>query len=141
MDISSNNAVMTLTVNAIYPVPIQLQGFYVEDIFSLEAVDEAESIMGADGYMSVGNKPAIKPLTINFAASSPSVSIFETWREANMILGVLTAQMTITLPSIGKVYTLSNGALMRTKVIPDAKGILQNQDVLLHWENVTRSII
>jgi hypothetical protein len=142
IDISSANLVATLSVTTLYPVPQNLSAFYVDDAFMAEAVDEAETVIGVDGVMAAGYVPVITPTTFTFLASSPSLSIFETWRAAQKAgRTIYVGSLTIQYPSVGKSYTLTNGVLVKSKTIADAKKILQSQQFTVHWGNIDIALL
>jgi hypothetical protein len=142
LDISSANLIATLTIGTLYPIPQTLSAFYVDSAFMADAVDEAETVMGVDGVMAAGYTPVITPMTVDFLPSSPSIVIFDAWRAATKAARrIFPAAMTIQYPSIGKSYILTNGVLVRPKVIPDSKKILGNQQFVIHWGSVDVSLI
>ena len=136
-NISSANAVSTLTLLDLYPVPQTLQGFAVDDMFSGEALDLVETRMGVDGYMSAGYTPVIVPITFSFQPDSPSIAVFDFWGTSIQInQTVYYGSLSILLPSIGKSYAFRKVTLKNFKPLPDAKKVLDPVSYTLHCESV-----
>jgi len=77
------------------------------------------------------------PLTITLQADSPSIAIFEAWDSAQQAnQAVYTAQMNVTLTSVGRSYQMITGFLVRGKRLPDAKKVLQPRKWRTEWQNV-----
>jgi hypothetical protein len=132
--ITSANATFILSVGSIYPGGIPLIGFGVDDAFVAETVDAAETQVGVDGYGVVGYRPREVPMSIRFLASSPSVAIFENWLAyEDAINDAITASGTILLPSVGRLYTMQQGALMRISSMPEARRVLGNREYRINW--------
>ena len=73
MSISSTNAVITLTVPLLFPVPVQLQGWAADDVYDSDEVEFATTIMSVDGILSGGFVNAMIPWNIAFQADSASI--------------------------------------------------------------------
>jgi len=48
---------------------------------------------------------------------------------------------TILIPALGKSYTLTNGTMTASNIMPDAKKTLQSQDVELTFESILPAFI
>ena len=79
MSITSANAVLTINIPGLYPVPQTMVEWAADDAFSTDAVQIAETRMGVDGVMTGGYTPAIIPLTLTFMPDSPSIAVFDFW--------------------------------------------------------------
>ena len=140
--ITSANSVFTLVVPDVFPVPQTLQGYAVDDAFDSDDVEASEAIMGVDGLMSAGFTPFITTQKIHLMADSPSILLFDAWLGAEEAAQeVFFAQATISLPSVGKVYTFNNGVLTQARKLPDAKKILQAQSYTVKWESVNPALL
>lgn len=111
-DITSANAVLTITCLTVFPAPILLQGFGTEDAWKVDEYEIARAFKGVDGRKSAGFVPANKEMEITFQADSPSIKVFQ------QILGVMKATQGIVtfdgnlvIPAIGEVWEFSNGNL------------------------------
>ena len=142
MDITSANAVILLTVPLYLPVPTQLQGFAADDIYDTDDVVVAETLMGVDGNLSGGTVFNATVQTFSLQADSPSVDFFDGLDAAQQASakvggpGVFPVFGNITLTSVGKSYTMSNGILTRAKRLPDAKKMLQPRKWQVMWQTV-----
>ena len=136
--ITSANATIFVGAKGFFPVPQQLQGFAVDDVYDVSEISPAEVLMGVDGIMSAGF--VFVPVPQNFAlqADSPSIAFFDA-----LFAGQVTAKEIIFLfgithlPSIGKSFTMNNGVLTNYKPMPDGKKVLQPQKFGITWNSVT----
>lgn len=135
--ITSANSSLILNVPDVFAVAQNIQGYAADDAFTNEAIDSAEAIMGVDGVMSAGFTPAITKLTISLQADSVSIDAFDNWLGAmKTAREVFFANVSISLPSVGKVYTLTKGALTKSKQLSDAKKVLQAVQYEISFESV-----
>lgn len=133
--ITSANAVFLLSINGLYSTPQQLQGFGTDDMFTTEAIETKETMMGVDGVLSAGLIPAIVPQTVTLQADSDSNDLFDAWNAAEKAGGdVMFATGSITLTSTGRTYALIQGVLKRYKPIPDAAKTLRPRQYGLEWQ-------
>jgi hypothetical protein len=141
-DITSANSVFTLVCAQVFPVPVQLQGYAVDDAFTVESVPLSESFMGVDGKKSQGYTPAIVPMSVNLMPDSPSIAVFDAIAAyIKVTRSIPEMSGTITLPSTSRSYTLTNGSLKAYKPFPDAKKVLQSQAFGIDWESVDMAVI
>lgn len=135
--ITSTNVVFMLSINSLFQIPQQLQGFSVDDIFDTEAIDPAEIVMGADGKLSAGLIHVAIKQSFSLQADSQSNSLFEAWYAAQINAGdIYFSNATAYLPSISRAYVLRNGVLSSYPPLPDAKKILQPRKYSITWESV-----
>lgn len=135
--ITSANAVFMLSIAGLVTAPTQLQGFGVDDAFSLTEVDHAELKLGVDAQVGAGWVPALVPMKINFLASSTSIDLFENWaRTQNTNQSPLIAQGTLILSSVQKTYTLINGYLRGYMPAPNAKKVFEDRSFTVTWSDV-----
>jgi hypothetical protein len=136
--ITSANAVVQLTVDGLFPTPVQIQQFSADRMFETQAVEVAMLQLGADGILSAGWIPRVTPQTFEMMADSPSGFIFEQWDAAQVAAQQLyPANGTITLPGIGRKYAMTNGFLMSVVTIPSAGRVLAARAFTIHWNAVT----
>lgn len=140
--ITSANSVFTITVPALFPVPVVLSGYSTERAWNSDAQDLAEVQMGVDGRMAFGYVPAPVPMTISLQADSPSKQLFasiaramKSAKDAFAISGV------IVLPGTGEVFTLTRGVLQNYKAIADAGKVLQAMDYKIVWQQIDQSAV
>lgn len=134
LTITSANAVYMLSVDTVFPTPVQIQGFGVDEAFDTEASDVAEVQLGVDGLAVSGWVPRLTTQTITLLAASPSFQLFEAWVQAmDVAREVLYAQGTIAIPSIGRKYSLPQGTLTRYPAMPNAKRVLAQRQFTITW--------
>lgn len=138
--ITSANSVFLLSIVGLFDSPQQLQGFAADAAFSGDARTPAETVMGVDGRMSVGFTFSLYKQKISLMPDSPSYILFEEWLSAmEAAQEIYVANATIVLPSIGRSYDLTRGALTIAKPIPDVKKVLQASEFEITWESVIGS--
>lgn len=137
-DITAANAVFTLTIPGVFSAPQQLQGFDVDNVFDVDAVDTAETKMGVDGIGSGGFIFAFVPMTIHIQADSPSIQLFETWLAAMTTnLATYQASGSVLLPAIGRKYTLLGGFLKKPQQMSSAHKVLQARPFGIDWSSIS----
>lgn len=137
LSITSANAQFLLSIPLLIPVPVPLQGWAADDAFSVEAFDVADAIMGVDGRMAAGYTPNVKKINLVFQANSPSLDIMDQWIGAmESSKDVLACNGVIVMPSIARIFTLTNGVLTQARKLPDAKKMLQPVPYQITFENI-----
>lgn len=136
-DITAANSVLTLAIATLFPIPQQLQGFGVDDIYDIAQVKNIETLMGVDGLLSGGFVWKERIQTITLQADSASNAIFDTWaanQEANQ--QVYLASGLIQLPSIATKFTQTTGFLTGYKPAPKAGKLLHPRTYEITWGRV-----
>lgn len=124
-DITSANAVLVLTAGKLFPAGVTLQGFATDQSYSQDELQVTEDRMGVDGNLVAGWIPSIKPVTIMLEASSPSYTAMATlYRAMEMARAPIICSLVATVPSIGRVFTWSEGVLKSGTPVPSGKKIL-----------------
>lgn len=72
-EITSADVAATMTVTPIYPAGFDLQQFNADQGMIADAIQEVETRMSLDGYLSAGYTPTPKTVNITFEPNSPSV--------------------------------------------------------------------
>lgn len=135
--ITSANSTLAISVANLYPTPQNITGYAADDMFTADAIEQAEIVMGADGHMSAGFVFSPTRMTITIMPDSPSLAIFENWASAQKTAReVYSANALINLPGIRRKYTLKNGILTTAKNFVDARKTLQPFPIVLTWESV-----
>ena len=136
LDITSANAVVAISVESLFSV--NLENFSADSSFTTDTVQAAETRMGVDGHMAAGFTPAIKTVTINLEAGSPSHTFLQLLRQAQEVnLKPYKVQMVVSIPAIGKRYTLSNGVLQSYKDMSDGQTVLSPTQWVFHFESMS----
>lgn len=135
--ITAANAIIMLAINGLFPVAQRLQGFAADDVFDIDALEPAETMMGVDGILSAGF--TFVPVKQNFALQADSLSntLFETWfLQQQAAAEVFFATGVVSLPSVRRSYAMSNGVLTGYKPAADAKKVLQPRHFSITWERI-----
>ena len=136
LDITSANAVVAMEAEGLFS--INLENFSADSSFTSDTVQAAETRMGVDGHMAAGFTPAIKTVTINLEAGSPSAEFMGLLKQAQETnLKTYKIQMVISIPSIGKRYSYSNGVLQSYKDLPDGQNVLSPTQWVFHFEGLS----
>lgn len=136
--ITAANSVLLLSVTSLFPAPVQLQGFAMDDVFDIENVNPVETQMGVDGRLSAGFVPQPIVQNIMIAADSPSNDIMEAWYLAmQSIREVYVANGSVVLPSVRRAFALRRGFLTGYTPAPAGKKVLQPRKYTITWEAVT----
>ena len=137
LDITSANATVAMSV-AEGLFSINLENFSADSSFTSDTVQAAETRMGVDGHMAAGFTPAIKTITINLEAGSPSTEYMQLLRQVQEVnMKPYKVQMVISIPSIGKRYTFSEGVLQSFKGLPDGQIVLSPTQWVFNFETMS----
>lgn len=137
-DITSANAIFTITVPNLYNAPITLQNFSASRAWDISEQVMAETEMSIDGVLNAAWLPAPVDQSIHLSAGSDSVIVFETILMAQNTARVLyRLGAEITLTGLGRKYTLVNGVLHSASVAPAAGRMLQDRSFTIRWQSVT----
>lgn len=136
LDITSANATVAMSVGGLFSV--NLENFSADSSFTSDTVQAAETRMGVDGHMAAGFTPAIKTITINLEAGSPSTEYMQLLRQVQEVnMKPYKVQMVISIQSIGKRYTFSEGVLQSYKDLPDGQNVLSPTQWVFHFEGMS----
>ena len=136
LDITSANATVAMSVGGLFSV--NLENFSADSSFTSDTVQAAETRMGVDGHMAAGFTPAIKTITINLEAGSPSTEYMQLLRQVQEVnMKPYKVNMVVSIPSIGKRYTFSEGVLQSYKDLPDGQNVLSPTQWVFHFESMS----
>lgn len=138
--LTAANSVVMMGITGLYPTPQQIQGFAADEMFSTDAVSRAEVLMGVDGVLSGGYVYVEVKQTFTLQADSMSCDIFDNW-DANEQSNaeVYIANGVISLPNIGKKWTMTRGFLTSYMPIPDQKKLSQPRKFIVTWNTISPS--
>lgn len=140
--ITSANAVLLLGITGIFSTPQQLQQFSADDVYDIDALQTAEVAMGVDGYLAAGFVWVEVKQKITLQADSPSNVIFEQWYEAQKVASdIYRASGSVTLKSVNRKYTMTNGVLTSYAPAPNGKKVLQARTYEITWERISPASI
>lgn len=131
------DAVITLSVDTIFPVPTRIKGFSADDVTSMDPVDNAETSLGVDGRLSAGYVPAAIRQTITLQADSQSNDFFEYWAVyQKQVKQILFASGTILFKGVQRQFICNRGVLRTYSPMPGARRILQPRAYVIEWQDV-----
>lgn len=135
--LTAANSILSLSVANLFPAPVIIQGYAVDDAFESESVAQAETRMGVDGKLNAGKVFNEYKMTVHILPTSPSVSFFDAWRNnQDSQVDVFQAAGTIVLPSTGMIYTLQKGFLTAATPFPAVKKLLDTLVYEITWERI-----
>lgn len=124
MSITAANASIQLAISTVFPIPQQLQGFSIDDVFDAPSIKLTEVQMGVDGQQSAGFVFVSKPITFHFLADSISNDVFDEWAAANEANRTAFIASGLIQLDNGNKLTLVNGSLTDYMWVPPAKKLL-----------------
>ena len=140
--ITSSNAVMTLTAVGLFPAPIQIDGWSSDSSFTHDAAELAEVQMGVDGRMTAGYTPTVRTQTLKLQADSPSRALFNVLTQTMEVQReIVWLSGSISIPSVGEVYTFTKGVIQSSPAALSAQKVLQPVEYKIVWESVKSSLI
>src|ERR1700730_11042751 len=135
--ITSANATLTLSQPTLFPAPVKMQQFAVDDVCDTESIRAIHALMGVDGVLSFGFVFVAVVQNIALQANSPSNSFFDViYTQQQAALDVYPMNGTIILPGLSTKFTLTNGALTRYKPTPDGKRTLTPRRFQITWNKI-----
>lgn len=135
--LTSANSKMSLSVPDVFPVPQAIQGYSTDDAFDTDSVAPNEVLMGVDGKLSGGYTPYPVKLKIVLQADSPSIAVFDQWRQAmDQATDSFVGNLTIVAPSLGKIFTFTRGFLTGATPTPPGKKVFQPQNFEVTFQSV-----
>lgn len=133
--LTAANSVILLSIPGLFNTPVQLQGYAADDVFDIEQLDTAETMMGVDGKLSAGWVPKEIKQSFTLQADSDSVAFFEQWYQAQQrVREVYAASGSTALPSVGRKYNMRKGFLTGYSAAPNGKKVLQPRKFVVTWE-------
>ncbi len=139
-NITSSNSTAILTVDELFPSGITLEQFSTDQSMIIDELVFTESRIGVDGKIASGFVPSIKSVNIYLEASSPSFPFLAQLGEVmSQNRTVYLCTLIVSIPSIKKVYTFSNGVLKSGKVFPDNKKTLEPVSFKFEFESFKSS--
>lgn len=134
--ITSANASAQL-VNVLFPAGLKFENFAVDNAWTQELIQQIEARMGVDGLISFGYTPSPKPISFQFQPNSATVDRLDYLVQAqDMAREAIVCQLVITLKSIKKVVTLTNGACVTNKLLPNGAKVLEPMQYDFVFESV-----
>jgi hypothetical protein len=133
LSLSAANAIVTLSIPLLFPIPQQLQGFATDDVFNTGQIKSVETLSGGFVFTEVVQ---------NYVLQGDSLSnrFFDVWwTSMQAAQDVYWANGSILLPAVGTKFAMVRGALTGYQPLPDAKKILQPRTHAITWNRVAPS--
>ena len=136
--LTSANSVLMLGVKNLFNIPVKIEGFATDDMFSIADADTAEIVMGCDGKLSAGFTPTPRVLEITLQADSASNDFFDalitaeaTAREKYELSG------TMLLSGTNRLYAMTRGFMGKISPMPGAKKTLQSRKYEITFQSIS----
>lgn len=135
--LTAANAVIALSIPALFSTPQILQGFSADNVFETNSPDVAETASGVDGFLSAGYVYNPVDQTITLQADSLSNDVFDAWlATSKQQQTVFRCQGRTQLPALGKSYIMVNGVLVNMAPIPAVNKLIQQRKFLIRWQDI-----
>lgn len=135
--ITAANAVLVLSQATLFPAPVQMQGFDVDDVYDIDGIKSVEVKMGVDGILSAGFVFAEVIQRITLQADSASNLFFDTiWLQMQSAEDAYPLDGVITLPGVATKFTQTRGFLTNYPPAPAGKRVLQPRRFELTWQKI-----
>ena len=131
------SAIITIVIPQLFPTPVQLQGFAADDVYDMDSIEVAETLMGVDGRLSGGF--VWKEIKQNFSlqADSASNALFENWYAAQVTgLDAFTAEGRTNIRATGQTYISTRGFLTTYTPAPSVGKLLKPRKYSVTWQNI-----
>lgn len=131
------SANITLLIPLLFPSPVRLQGFAADDVYSMDSIEVAETIMGVDGGLSGGFVWKEIKQTFAIMADSPSNQVFENWYAAQKkSIEVLIAEGRTNIVATGTTYVSTRGFLTTYTPAPTVGKLLRQRSYAITWQDI-----
>lgn len=135
--ISSINSTFLLSVGTVFPAPVLIQGYDVDDAFGSEQVKRSEIKKGVDGKFSYGKIQYTVKVDITLQADSLSIPLFEAWAAAEDAIGDnLPCNGILLQPALFLGYTLTTGVMEDFSPFSSAKKVQQPRKFAIIFNTV-----
>jgi hypothetical protein len=122
--LTAANAIVSITVPGLFPVPQIIDGFEIEDNFTSGAISIAETVLTLDGELEGGFVYSTVPLRLNLLPMSNSKKFFVDYLQATRTnQDIFRANFSVTMIGEKTQYTLTNGIYISGQVIPNVAKI------------------
>lgn len=138
--LTSADIVLMLAQPILFPVPVQVQGFSADDVFSIDQIKSVETSMGVDGVLSGGFVFTEIGQNIILQADSLSNDLFDIIYQSQ-VAGLTTYPLfgQVTIPAISSKFAMVNGFLTGYTPAPAAKKTLQARSYMITWGRIAPS--
>lgn len=136
-DITSANASAYLYM-PLFPAGLKFEQFSTDSAWTQDNYEIVEHRMGVDGKMAAGYTPVEKEITFQLEANSPTLDGLDLLMQTTEVSKTpMFGNIVITVPSLGRTYTLTNCLLTGYKLIPNAEKVLAPREASFVCESIT----
>ncbi|MGJ8524342.1 hypothetical protein LMG33818_000050 [Halomonadaceae bacterium LMG 33818] len=136
--ITSADVVARITVTNLFPSGFTIQGFAADNIYDVDALTLAETVMGVDGKLSAGAVRNSINQTWHIMPDSETYERIRDWAQRSRTdTAVYRCNLEVTFRSSGQKFVHTNGVLLRSNVMPSAARTLRPIDFVIQWESIT----
>jgi hypothetical protein len=142
IDITSANSKLRIVVPAYYPGGFDVDDYAADNMFEAAPLKNKEDMMSADGKYHAGYVFNPAEFTINLMPTSNSLSLLDDWTAAERAtISAFACNAVLTVPALGKKWTMVNGVLFSLPPLPPGRRVLQPRPAVFHFESITASAI
>lgn len=125
-EVTSADVAATLSFDDLYPSGFPLEQFGADSGLTSDPVQEVETRMSLDGYMSAGYTPAIKSVAITFEPNSPCVEyLANVWHAQENYRRIYRCNLLVRVRATGQEFRFYNGVLKTAPAMPAVGKTLQ----------------
>lgn len=142
IDITSANSKLRIVVPAYYPGGFDVDDYAADNMFEAAPLQNKEDMMSADGKYHAGYVFNPAEFTINLMPTSTSLALLDDWTAAERAtISAFACNAVLTVPALGKKWTMVNGVLFSLPPLPPGRRVLQPRPAVFHFESITASAI
>lgn len=135
-DITSATSKITL-FSAITPTGVNFEQYSADSAWTRDENTVIESRMGVDGKISFGYTPSVKSASFVFQPNSPSLDgLSRIIQTQNASMKPIVCQIVISVPSIGKTFTLANACITTGDLLPEGAKVLEPVTITVNYESI-----
>lgn len=140
LDITSANSTLRIIVPAIFPGGFDVNDYSADRMFETAALQNKETVMGADGKFHAGKIFNPAELTLSLMPTSTTGQYLDQWFAAeNASLSSYECNATLVIPSMDATYNFVSGVLYTWNPTPGAGRVMQARSAVFQFQSVTRS--
>ena len=122
--LTAANAIVAAVVPNLFPVPQILDGFEIDNNFTMGELTIAETVLTLDGELEGGYLPSKVAFKINLLPTSNSKQFFVDYLQASKTAqDLFRVNFSVTMLGEKAQYTLTNGIFIGGGVLPDVASI------------------
>lgn len=142
MDITSANATLVVTCDDFALASVKVEGFWVDDAWSLEETEQVVVQKGVDGKMSAGWVPVLNPMRINLSPDSPfNAQMMALIQAQKVAKRPFLLNAVLTVPALNKIFNMSRGVVSSIKGVPDGAKVLGSQAYTITFDDISPAAI